>query len=370
MKIPRNIRSRTEKIIYAFIFITFGFVDDVISQDAGNMSDVKEVSELFKNQDVLALKMSYSNKKVKYQTNDSTYIETDITYQEQDGSWKTLAVSIRGRGNYRRKHCYYTPIKMKLDKAIAEKTVFEGNKKLKLVLPCFNCKNANDYILKEYLAYKLYEKIGPYHFKTRLVALEYNNIKGNKVKSDKVMAILVEDIKSVAKRHNGNVFKRHMRPITQDQATSVQNALFQYMIGNTDFSTTFQHNEKQLFANRKIRPVPYDFDMSGFVNTNYAVVSKVQNRPLPIEEVTERLYKGFQRDDEVFETVRNTFINSKTKIFSLIDEHKALFDSQFAFREARDFISSFFKIIEDDKKFQKEVVSVARPMFKGVVGSK
>jgi len=348
----------------------FGFGSDAFCQKNEIDSEFREVSELFKNQEPLSLKMSYSNKEVKFQTNDSTYIKTDITYQETDGSWKTLEVSIRGRGNYRRKHCYNTPIKMKLNKSVTEKTVFNGNKKLKLVLPCFSCRNANDYILKEYLAYKLYEQISPYHFKTRLVALKYINIKGGKSKPQQLMAILVEDIKGVAKRHNGNVFKRHMKPMTQDPKTSVQNALFQYMIGNTDFSTTFQHNEKQLFADKKIRPVPYDFDMSGFVNADYAVVSKVQNRPLPIEEVTERFYKGFERDQEVFESVRDSFINTKTTLFTTIEAHEALFDSQFAFREARDFILSFFKIIEDDKKFKREIVSVARPMFKGKVGTK
>lgn len=347
-----------------------GFGNDAFSQKTGKGSDFKEVSQLFRSEEPLNLKMSYSNKEVKFNTNDSTYIKTDISYQEDDGPWKSFEVSIRGRGNFRRKNCFYTPIKMKLKKSNTEQTLFEGNKKLKLVLPCHSCKNANDYILKEYLAYKFYEELAPYHFKTRLVNLEYNKIVGNKTKTKQLIAILIEDIKSVAKRHNGNVFKRHINAAAQDQTTSVQNALFQYMIGNTDFSTTFQHNEKQLFADQKIRPVPYDFDMSGFVNTDYAVVSKVQNRALPIEDVTERYYKGFKRDTEVFQTVRDSFIDRKLKIYQTIDNHELLFKRQLAFSEAKGYISSFFKIIEDDKKFQREIVNNARPIYKAVQSSK
>lgn len=366
MVIRRNIRSRTAKIIYTFILIMFGLGNNAFAQKTDETSEFGKVSELFRSQEPLSLKMSYSNKELKFDTNDSTYIKTDISYQEKNGSWTTLEVSIRRRGNFRRKNCFNTPIKMKLKKSNTEQTLFEGNKKLKLVLPCYSCKNANDYIVKEYLAYKFYEQLAPYHFKTRLVNLEYNKITGNKTKTKQLMAILVEDIKSVAKRHEGNVFKRPMNAAAQDQTTSVQNALFQYMIGNTDFSTTYQHNEKQLFVDQKIRPVPYDFDMSGFVNADYAIVSNVQNHELPIEVVTERYYKGFQRDNEVFETVRDSFVDGRIEVFETMDSYELLFNSRLAFSEAKRYISSFFNIIEDDKRFQREIVNNARPMYKAV----
>ena len=316
--------------------------------------------KLFSSKEVLPIKLTYSNKQLKSKTTDSIYLKTDLSYQQENGTWKTVAVDLRARGNFRKANCYYTPVKMKIKKVNALGTLFEGNKKLKLVLPCFSCKGMNDFVAKEYLAYKLYEKIAPYHFKTRLVSIDFTEIKKNKVVSHTLLGILIEDIKEVAARHKGHVFKRHMQPITQDPVTSVQNSLFQFMIANTDYSTTYQHNHKQLFADKKILPVPYDFDMSGFVDTDYAVVSKVQNKKLPIEDVTERYYKGFLRDKGIFQSVRSEFLINKEALFAILDTHKHLFKNKREFFKSRDFISSFYHIIENDRRFENNIFEKAR----------
>ncbi len=316
--------------------------------------------ELFSSQEVLPIKLTYSNKQLKSKTTDSIYLKTDLSYKQANGAWKKLEVNVRARGNFRKANCYYAPVKMKIKKVNAVGTLFEGNKKLKLVLPCFSCRGMNDFIAKEYLAYKLYQKISPYHFKTRLVSIDFTEIKKNKVVSHTLLGILIEDIKEVAARHNGHVFKRHMQPITQDPVTSVQNSLFQFMIANTDYSTTYQHNHKQLFADQKILPVPYDFDMSGFVDTDYSVVSKVQNKKLPIEDVTERYYKGFLRDKRIFQRVRAEFLINKESLFAILDAHKHLFKNKREFFKARDFISSFYHIIENDRRYENNILEKAR----------
>ncbi len=363
MTIFRSIRRTNKVLISLFIFFGAVILNSSFSQDSNNGLVREGVSKLFQEDEVLPIKLKYSNKEIRSNTNDTTYLQSEMAYQKSDGSWKSLAVELRARGNFRRKNCYFTPIKLKIKKASAEKTLFEGNKKLKLVLPCFSCKNADDYVIKEYMAYKLYELVSTYHFKTRLVSMEFTEIKGNRTKSHQIMGILIEDVKKVANRHDGKVFKRHMKPMSQDPLTSVQNALFQFMIANTDFSTTYQHNQKQLFANGKILPIPYDFDMSGFVNSDYAVVSKVQNRVLPIEKVTDRLYKGFERERKVFESVRQSFLKEKSRAFQLIEAHRDLFKSQRQYAEARDFISGFYRILENEKRFSSRIVGAARKAY-------
>ena len=67
------------------------------------------------------------------------------------------------------------------------------------------------------------------------------------------------------------------------------------MIGNTDYSSAYQHNEKLMFVDgMNAIPVPYDFDMSGLVDTNYAVVSQVQGENCRLTDVARRLYRGFR----------------------------------------------------------------------------
>ena len=82
---------------------------------------------LFQDQAPLNIKLSYSNKKMRVKTNDSTLIKTTLSYQ-QDNVWKTVDVSLRARGNFRRSKCYFPPIKMKIKKSNGKGTLFEGNK--------------------------------------------------------------------------------------------------------------------------------------------------------------------------------------------------------------------------------------------------
>ena len=113
---------------------------------------------LYADQSPIQLKLNYSNKNMKKNTTDSTFIKTDLNYFYKD-KWNTIPVSLRARGNFRRAKCYFPPIKMKIKKSQNKNTIFNGNKSLKLVLPCKTEDEKNDNILKEFVAYKIYELI-------------------------------------------------------------------------------------------------------------------------------------------------------------------------------------------------------------------
>jgi hypothetical protein len=287
-------------------------------------------------------------------------MDSDLSYKLEDGSWGTLAVKIRTRGNNRLKKCYFPPIKIKIKKSIAEGTLFEGNKKLKLVLPCLRQKDKNDNVVKEYMAYKLYELISPYHYKTRMVSIDFTEIKGNKTKPRKLKGFLIEDISKTADRHNLNVLDNFIHPLNQDAVCSVQNDFFQYMIGNTDFSIAYRHNEKLLFVDKKVIPVPYDFDMSGFVDASYSVVSVVQNEKLNISDVKQRLFRGFKRDESIFRQVRQEFLDNKVQIIEIVNSFESSFDDPKEFTRAKNYIAGFFEVMMNDKKFNRNILSVAR----------
>ena len=213
-------------------------------------SEPKPVTKLFESQKTLPLKLSFSNKEIKKKTNDSTYINSTVSYFDEDSVWKELEVELRVRGLFRLNNCYFPPLKMKIKKSQREGTLFRGNKKLKLVLQCSPKKGTNDYVIKEYMAYKLYELISDYHYKVRLTDIAFTEVKKSENKEFEFMGFFIEDTKKVAKRFDGNVMKRNTHPMAQDALESVHNSFFQYMIGNTDFSTYAQHNEKILFVNK------------------------------------------------------------------------------------------------------------------------
>ncbi|MEN8769256.1 MAG: hypothetical protein ABF269_07100, partial [Candidatus Arcticimaribacter sp.] len=171
-----------------------------------------------------------------------------------------------------------------------------------------------------------------------------------------INGFFIEDDKKVAKRVEGKVFERYIHPLAMDSDASIRNALFQYMIGNTDFSTAYQHNGKLLYVGKKVVPLPYDFDMSGFINPSYAVV----NQTLGINNIRERKYRGFKRDEDDFQEVREDFIAQKQAMYDLMKSYEADFDSAEEFNEAFTYIESFFEIIEDDTQFNKNVLEAAR----------
>jgi hypothetical protein len=315
---------------------------------------------LFQSEEVLPIKISYSTKQLKKDTNDSTYLKTPLAYLDEDEEWQTIEVEIRVRGNYRRANCDFPPLKLNIKKSTAKGTVFEGNKKLKMVLPCLKVKNLNDDLIKEYLAYKVYGLITPYHFKTRMIRFHLTETGGKKIEEYELLGFFIEDDKHFAKRYNGQEVKRFTHPIHMDTLSCVQNAFFQYLIGNTDYSMTYLHNEKLFRIKGEIVPVPYDFDMTGLVDPKYAVVSTVQNEKLPIEDVTQRLYRGFKRSPNVFQQVREQYLVNKEQILGLLERYKPFFGDEKEYDRAWKFVQEFFEVLENDKKFQRSIVDQAR----------
>lgn len=339
-------------LFLAFNFATFG--QDTTSTEA------KDISKLFRSQEILPLKLSYSHKNIKEKTKDSTFIQTELSYSEELDVWKSIPVELKTRGNYRLNNCYFPPVKMKMSKNDVKGTLFKGSRSLKLVLPCMLEKNKNDYIINEYLAYKVYEIVGDYHFKVRLVSIDFAEEKGNKIKEHDLKGILIEDPDDMAKRYDGQILDRNFHPLAMDALSSVQNSFFQYLVGNTDFSTAVQHNEKLLFSGNKVIPVPYDFDMSGFVNTSYAVVSQIGDEQLDLYSVRERLYRGFKRDLSIIEGVRQVYIAHKMEIVHLINSMEGQFDDKKNYESTIRYVNDFFEVLSDDDKFKREIINHLR----------
>ena len=313
------------------------------------------VTKLFQEASPLEIQLSYSNKELRKDTNDSTYIDVEMKYKEA-GEWKLLPVKLRARGNFRRAKCYFPPVKMKIKKSLSKGTLFEGNKKLKLVLPCMLVSNNNDNIEQELLAYKLYEKISPYHFKTRKVKITMLEQKGKKIKEHSLDGFLIEDDNLVADRFEGKVFERYIHPLAMDADSSVKNAFFQFMIGNTDFSVAYQHNGKLLYIDKKIIPLPYDFDMAGLVDASYATV----NTSLGISSVKDRVYRGFKREDDVLQSVRDHFLSLKPELAAIVQSIKGNFDNEKEYVATEEFFNSFYSVLEDDRSFKKKIIDGVR----------
>ncbi len=315
-----------------------------------------EVTELFSKEEPLDIKLSISVKGIKAITNDTIYTAAMMHFKNGD-SWDSIPVSVRARGNFRRKECLYPPLKIKIKKDDAKGTVFAGNKSLKLVLPC-NTSKDNSLIMKEYICYQLYEPITPYTFNTRLLNIEFNDVSGKKVKSSQVTGFFIEDDDLAAKRHDGKIVEDlKLHPKFLQEANSVRHDMFQYMIANTDWSTTFLHNAKviQLDSTKEYIPLAYDFDMSGFVDAPYAQV----NETLEIASVRDRLFRGFCRSDDAYQTARQAYIQNEPTIMAVMAKYQSQMEPR-EYASLVKYLDKFFGTFKSDQQFKSEILSKCR----------
>lgn len=317
----------------------------------------QEKSALFSSNDPIEIKMKFSVKELKSQTNDSTFMDSFLQYKNEKGEWDSVDVELRTRGNFRLKNCYYPPLRMKIKKKDGEGTIFEGNKSLKIVIPCSKLKNADGFIMREYLCYQLYEEVTPYIFETRLIKVTLENGDEKNGEPVQLVGFLIEDDDEVAERFGGNIIKDKKIPATFLQDSSaVRHDFFQMMIGNTDWSNQFSHNEASLqLEGNTVVPLAYDFDMTGLVNPPYAQVSD----QVEIEKVTDRLYRGFCRDPQLMQTIRQEFLASEANILKQVDLLVGTVEER-DIKFVKGFLEDFFEVLKDDRLFKAEVLDACR----------
>ncbi|HSF53686.1 MAG TPA: hypothetical protein VLA71_08050 [Algoriphagus sp.] len=312
---------------------------------------------LFDSKEPISIELQFSIKQLKSETNDSTFIDSQMVFESAPGQKDTLKIEIRTRGNFRLDNCFYPPMRVKMKKNDVENTVFQGNRNLKLVLPCSKAKTADSYLGKEYLAYQLYEEIAEYTFHTRLLRVKFINTDDKKGETAELLGFFIEDDDEVADRLGGEILddKRIIPTLMEDTAT-VRHDFFQLMIGNTDWSGLFQHNEKVLKLDEKtIVPLAYDFDMTGLVNPPYAQV----NNNIGIERVTDRLYRGFCRDPQLMQSVRAEILAKENIVYETIEKNQQYFGESSA-KACRTYLKEFFDILKSDGMFEQKVLRSCR----------
>ncbi|MBX2817990.1 MAG: hypothetical protein KTR24_18430 [Saprospiraceae bacterium] len=278
------------------------------------------------------------------------YHSVTLSYQDAEGIEQVFPITSRARGNFRRKreNCNYPPLWLKFkQKHLGENNIFLGQKKLKLVTPCVQ----DRYVLQEYMAYKLYESLTPASFRTQLVKLTFSDtVKGKS--TDPMWAFILEDEDQLAQRNDAEIMKvNRVRPKALAQREFLTMAVFEYLIGNTDWSIQYRHNIKLL---KKIGsplpiPVPYDFDHAGIVAAPYA-------KPAPelqLGSVRERRYRGYCYPDlKKFEQILSNFRQHQPKFIAQYENNPYL-DARYLKQTLR-YLQQFFQVLEKPQLVKRE----------------
>lgn len=270
-----------------------------------------------------------------------------------------LDIELKTRGNFRLKceNCDFPPLKFKFDRKSVENTVFDGQRKLKMVTHCRDkSERLQACTMKEYLSYKAYNLISEISFNVRLVEITYVNT-GDENNALRKMAFFIEDEDDMASRNGMEEMKvANIHQLHTDYYRMAELALFEFMIGNTDWSVPKLHNIILLKKETHSPPVavPYDFDWAGLVNAPYA-------KPAPQIEtanVQQRVYRGYKRSLEEMERPIAKFISVKTQMIDLfLDfEYLDLKDKQRCVK----YISDFYDVLSRKSSIRRELVNAAR----------
>jgi hypothetical protein len=288
-----------------------------------------------------------------------------LAWTDADGAQHSLGIQLRARGKSRRDKdlCAFPPLRLNLRTSEAKGTLFENQDKLKLVTHCERLgrptPRARDQVDREYLAYRLLSQITDASFRVRLTEVTYVDTDG---REDTHPGFLIEADDRLAARLGLAVSDRAwVQPDALAPALASRVAVFQFLIGNTDFSLirgpegeSCCHNAVLLTDGERFVSVPYDFDMTGLVDRPGATPAA----GLGVRRVTQRVFRGFCRAPGVLEAAVAAYVEVRPAIERVVAQEGRLSDR--ARREVERFVARFYDVLDSPRRLRRQVLDACR----------
>lgn len=270
----------------------------------------------------------------------------EVQMSDGKGGELKIPVQLRTRGHYRlsSRNCSFVPLRLDFKKGEVKETVFAGQDKLKLVTHCNPNALYEEYMIREYLAYKVHNLITPRSYRARLARVTYvDSATGNPIETRN--GIFMEHEDDVARRMEGEIVDiRRALFDDVDPAQILEVAIFESFVGNTDWSLSALHNIRLVRQqNGNLLPVAYDLDFSGLVGTRYST----PDPRLGIRNVKERLYRGPCKDPTELTQFLAPYREKKDAILKLYAETPGL-DGRYR-NDAQAFLNQWFKMLDNPR---------------------
>lgn len=276
------------------------------------------------------------------------------------GAAETLPIQLSARGLSRRTAgiCTFPPLRVEFPQPPGAQSLFSGQRRLKLVTHCQSSSSYQQHLLLEYSAYRLFNVLTPLSYRVRLATVDYAEPNG-KVSASR-WGFFIEELDDLAKR-NGLSDSRAPDRIASSQLEAQQAArvaLFQYMIGNLDWSMRAGppgegccHNSRLLSGQgAMLAPVPYDFDYSGLVDAPYAVPPE----GMPVKNVKSRYYQGYCRHNQQALAAAADFRAKRQALEAVFSQIPGLADRTRS--KALAYLGTFFEQIASDDTVRSRIL--------------
>ncbi len=313
--------------------------------------------QFFTDTAVLQATLTTSYKALMNQKKNPVFQPAVLTFHnlDEDGEIKA-PLQVKLRGNFRRMNCSFASITFDF-KDKDKKSRVSNLKQLKVVVPCEWGTDDEQWVIKEYLVYKMFQMFTDKSFRVRLLRFNFDD-NSDSIKPYKQYGFILEDVDDLAKRVDSKeVGDEKIGSEDTDRMHATLVSIFQYMISNSDWKVPVRHNIKMIrpkdSAEAKPYVIPYDFDYSGAVNALYAEPAPY----LGIEKVTDRLYLGFPRTIEEINSILKLFLQKEEEVINMISSFPLL--RKRGKEEMLPFIQDFYATIKDQAKVKKIFVDNA-----------
>ena len=359
---PRSESSQTGiRLLIVLVTVFSGTLLAQQDEESGGKPD-----KLFESEDTLELTLTAPwADLIRNERYQGTYPAT-LEYVNENGQPVRLELTVERRGVKRQEACEFPPIKLRFEKEAVKGTMFRGQGSVKMVTHCKRTRGFEQYYILEMLAYRMYNLITDFSFRTRPLTVNYRNSENNDV-DDGRFAFLIEDDSDVAKR---NGLKKldiaRVRPSQLEKTVTSEMTLFQYLIGNVDWSALSGPDPEECCHNIKpiakrpfekgdpVYPIPYDFDSSGLVDAPYAAPPA----GVRIRKVTQRLFRGICLQNETLPAAREKYLENEAAIMALLNSEPRLNEKEA--KQASRYLDDFFDVLKSEKYWQKKIIENCR----------
>jgi hypothetical protein len=314
----------------------------------------KEAAPIFRAEEPLTFTLTTNWNQVRKDRGQTpSWHEARIAYRT-DSAAASIPVRVRPRGIWRLKNCEIPPLRLNFTKDSTKHTPFAKLDKPKLVSVCKDKNEYDEYILEEYQLYRVLDLLTPFGFRARLAKITY--VDSTKVPVKPVTtrwAFLTEDIDELSERTGLHVMKlvgASQGDIQLDELSVI--SLFQYMIGNTDYSISALHNIQLVADDTATYAVPYDFDWTGAVHPPYAFPAP----QLHIRSVDDRLYRGYCTSPESVDRAIALFKEKKDAIYALYHDDIGKLMAPDRVKRVLEYYDDFYKTIAEPKQVKREIL--------------
>ena len=340
----RPARARLLAICALATFARSGSAQAVAAEKKDSVSTPK----MFMSEAPLALTLTMNIRQIRGDRSEtSPYRNATITYADADGKPVSVPLKVKTHGIWRLKHCEFPPLRLNFSNKTTKHTLFHDLEKPKFVNVCKNNNAYEQYVLREFQLYRIYQLLTPASHRARLLRVTYADSASGKEEATRY-AFVFEDPDQMAARLNGRILKT--KGATPDDIDAAQAAIayvFEYLIANTDFSFNGLHNGELVMKldGSNLLPIAYDFDFSGAVNAPYATVDP----RLSVKRVRDRLFRGYCAFKDDYPAAFALFQSKKDAIYALYRDQIGKLMDQGDVRETLEYFDDFYSTIRNPR---------------------